>query len=109
MTAAVADYRAGKAQAAGFIVGQVMKASRGQANAALVQAGISPGDLAACGIASQRGTDFVWDASTGLPLANAITWQDLRTQSLERELRGWLYKPVRPKSAGARVAPPRVS
>ena len=35
--AAVADYRAGKAQAVGFIVGQVMKAIRGQANAALVQ------------------------------------------------------------------------
>jgi aspartyl-tRNA(Asn)/glutamyl-tRNA(Gln) amidotransferase subunit B len=35
--AAVADYRAGKAQAAGFLVGQVMKATRGQANAALVQ------------------------------------------------------------------------
>ncbi len=38
--AAVADYRAGKAQAAGFLVGQVMKASRGQANAALVQAAL---------------------------------------------------------------------
>ena len=35
---AVADYRAGKAQAVGFLVGQVMKATRGQANAALVQA-----------------------------------------------------------------------
>jgi aspartyl-tRNA(Asn)/glutamyl-tRNA(Gln) amidotransferase subunit B len=34
---AVADYRAGKAQAVGFLVGQVMKATRGQANAALVQ------------------------------------------------------------------------
>jgi aspartyl-tRNA(Asn)/glutamyl-tRNA(Gln) amidotransferase subunit B len=32
---AVADYRAGKAQAIGFLVGQVMKATRGQANAAL--------------------------------------------------------------------------
>ena len=31
---AVADYRAGKAQAVGFLVGQVMKATRGQANAA---------------------------------------------------------------------------
>jgi len=56
---------------------------------ALERAGISAADLAACGIASQRGTDFVWDARTGLPLANAITWQDLRTQPLERELRGW--------------------
>jgi aspartyl-tRNA(Asn)/glutamyl-tRNA(Gln) amidotransferase subunit B len=34
---AVADYRAGKAQAVGFLVGQVMKATRGQANAAVVQ------------------------------------------------------------------------
>ena len=38
--AAVADYRAGKAQAIGFLVGQVMKATRGQANAALVQAAV---------------------------------------------------------------------
>ncbi len=38
--AAVADYRAGKAQAAGFLVGQAMKATRGQANAALVQAAL---------------------------------------------------------------------
>jgi aspartyl-tRNA(Asn)/glutamyl-tRNA(Gln) amidotransferase subunit B len=30
---AVADYRAGKSQAMGFLVGQVMKATRGQANA----------------------------------------------------------------------------
>jgi aspartyl-tRNA(Asn)/glutamyl-tRNA(Gln) amidotransferase subunit B len=35
--AAVADYRAGKGQAVGFLVGQVMKETRGQANAALVQ------------------------------------------------------------------------
>jgi aspartyl-tRNA(Asn)/glutamyl-tRNA(Gln) amidotransferase subunit B len=35
--AAVADYRAGKDAAVGFLVGQVMKATRGQANAAMVQ------------------------------------------------------------------------
>ncbi|MEO5704103.1 MAG: Asp-tRNA(Asn)/Glu-tRNA(Gln) amidotransferase subunit GatB [Candidatus Limnocylindrales bacterium] len=34
--AAVADVRAGKPQAIGFLVGQVMKATRGQANAAVV-------------------------------------------------------------------------
>ena len=38
--AAVADYRSGKAQAVGFLVGQVMKATRGQANAALAQAAV---------------------------------------------------------------------
>jgi aspartyl-tRNA(Asn)/glutamyl-tRNA(Gln) amidotransferase subunit B len=35
--AAVADFQAGKAQAIGFLVGQVMKQTRGQAKAALVQ------------------------------------------------------------------------
>jgi aspartyl-tRNA(Asn)/glutamyl-tRNA(Gln) amidotransferase subunit B len=35
--AAVADYRAGKGAAVGFLVGQVMKATRGQANAGMVQ------------------------------------------------------------------------
>jgi aspartyl-tRNA(Asn)/glutamyl-tRNA(Gln) amidotransferase subunit B len=38
--AAIADVAAGKPQAIGFLVGQVMKASKGQANAALVQAAI---------------------------------------------------------------------
>jgi aspartyl-tRNA(Asn)/glutamyl-tRNA(Gln) amidotransferase subunit B len=37
---ALADVRAGKAQAIGFLVGQVMKATRGQANAGVVQAGL---------------------------------------------------------------------
>jgi aspartyl-tRNA(Asn)/glutamyl-tRNA(Gln) amidotransferase subunit B len=37
---AVTDYGAGKAQAVGFLVGQVMKATRGQANAALVQTAV---------------------------------------------------------------------
>jgi aspartyl-tRNA(Asn)/glutamyl-tRNA(Gln) amidotransferase subunit B len=38
--AAVADYRAGKSRAVGFLVGQVMKATGGQANAALAQAAV---------------------------------------------------------------------
>ena len=37
---AVADFQAGKEQAIGFLVGQVMKATGGQANAALVQAAV---------------------------------------------------------------------
>jgi glycerol kinase len=56
---------------------------------ALQQAQCRPADIAACGLASQRDTDFVWDARTGQPLANAITWQDLRTLSLEADLAHW--------------------
>lgn len=56
---------------------------------AVIQAGIAPGDIAACGITCQRNTDFVWDAETGKPLANAITWQDLRSRALLAELQNW--------------------
>jgi aspartyl-tRNA(Asn)/glutamyl-tRNA(Gln) amidotransferase subunit B len=38
--AAVADYKGGKSEVIGFFVGQVMKATRGQANAAVVQAAV---------------------------------------------------------------------
>ena len=38
--AAVGDFRSGKVQAVGFLVGQVMKATRGQANAAVVQTAV---------------------------------------------------------------------
>ena len=62
---------------------------RGAIAEALARAGIRAADLAAAGVASQRDTDFAWDARTGRPLANAITWQDLRTIPLETELRDW--------------------
>ena len=38
--AAVADYRAGKAEVVGFLVGQIMKATRGRANATLAQVAV---------------------------------------------------------------------
>jgi glycerol kinase len=56
---------------------------------ALRAAHCAPSDVAAIGIASQRGTDFIWDARTGQPVANAITWQDLRTLPLIEELDKW--------------------
>ncbi len=56
---------------------------------ALADAGATPADILAIGIASQRDSDFVWDAVTGQPLGNAITWQDLRTTPLVEELDRW--------------------
>ncbi len=56
---------------------------------ALRSAHCAPADIRAVGIASQRGTDFVWNARTRQPVANAITWQDLRTQSIIEELEAW--------------------
>jgi glycerol kinase len=56
---------------------------------AMAQAHCKPGQIAACGIACQRNTDFVWDARTRRPLTPAITWQDLRTESLVKQLTAW--------------------
>src|SRR3954467_3120701 len=49
------------------------------ARQALQRAGLAAGDLAALGITNQRGTVVVWDRVTGLPVTNAIVWQDRRT------------------------------
>lgn len=56
---------------------------------ALQAAQCEPSDIAAIGIASQRGSDFIWDARTGRPIANAITWQDLRTLPIIEALNAW--------------------
>ncbi len=56
---------------------------------ALQAAQCEPSDIAAIGIASQRGSDFIWDARTGKPIANAITWQDLRTLPIIEALNAW--------------------
>jgi glycerol kinase len=46
--------------------------------AALRNGGLKPGDLAAIGITNQRETTVVWDRRTGVPLYNALVWQDTR-------------------------------
>jgi glycerol kinase len=46
---------------------------------ALREAGISPKDLRAIGVANQRATTVVWEKKTGRPIHAAIAWQDTRT------------------------------
>ena len=48
-------------------------------------------DIAAVGITNQRETTVVWDKNTGVPIANAIVWQDRRTAGYCDELKrmGW--------------------
>jgi glycerol kinase len=53
---------------------------------ALDNAGLVAADLAAVGITNQRETTVVWDRETGRPYANAIVWQDTRTDRIAAEL-----------------------
>ena len=48
----------------------------------LEKAGLSSRDVAAIGITNQRSTSLLWDKKTGIPIYNAITWQDTRTAHL---------------------------
>ena len=54
---------------------------------AITRVGISGRDLAAIGITNQRETTIVWDAETGIPVYNAIVWQDRRTSAFCDELK----------------------
>src|SRR5699024_10813827 len=50
------------------------------------EAGIQFIDIAALGLATQRSTAVAWDKNTGIPVHNAIVWQDLRTNERSMEL-----------------------
>ena len=52
------------------------------AKEALRKAGITPGQIASIGITNQRETTVVWDKQTGIPIHNAIVWQDRRTADI---------------------------
>ncbi|TFC28671.1 glycerol kinase GlpK [Cryobacterium sp. TMT2-18-3] len=49
---------------------------------ALAKANLTRHDIAAVGITNQRETAVVWDRHTGIPVYNAIVWQDTRTQPI---------------------------
>jgi glycerol kinase len=53
---------------------------------ALSKARIIPEQVAAIGVTNQRETTVVWDRQTGLPVYNAIVWQDTRTDEICNEL-----------------------
>jgi glycerol kinase len=62
---------------------------------AMIKAGLTAADIAALGITNQRETTVVWNRRTGKPYANAIVWQDVRTEGLvdglteKYGLQGW--------------------
>ena len=47
---------------------------------------VDPNRVAAIGITNQRETTVVWDKETGIPVYNAIVWQDKRTSEICNEL-----------------------
>ncbi|NBO49267.1 MAG: glycerol kinase, partial [Chitinophagia bacterium] len=63
-------------------------ASQGSvAKEALLKYSLKAEHIAAIGITNQRETTVVWNKKTGLPIYNAIVWQDRRTASYCDELK----------------------
>jgi len=57
------------------------------AKTVLQQCKLQACDIKAIGITNQRETTVVWDRQTGLPIYNAIVWQDRRTAGICDELK----------------------
>ncbi len=53
---------------------------------AMTKADLTSSAVAAVGVTNQRETTVVWDRKTGRPYANAIVWQDTRTDGIVAEL-----------------------
>ncbi|HET7190258.1 MAG TPA: glycerol kinase GlpK, partial [Gemmatimonadaceae bacterium] len=65
----------------------IWSSQAGVAAEALTKANAKASDVAAIGITNQRETTVVWDRITGVPICNAIVWQDRRTAGICDRLR----------------------
>ena len=75
------------------------------AREALRRGDLRPHDIRAVGITNQRETTLLWNRRTGVPLHNAIVWQDRRTESLCQQLREQGHEPRVQALTGLRLDP----
>lgn len=54
---------------------------------AMSKAGITAKEIVSIGITNQRETTVIWDRDSGLPIHNAIVWQDRRTADICESLK----------------------
>ena len=65
---------------------EIWENTRAVSAAALGKVDLTEKDIAAVGITNQRETALVWDRTTGVPVYNAIVWQDTRTDGICHDL-----------------------
>ena len=66
---------------------EIWSTQLGVAAESVLRAGLRTHDIDSVGITNQRETTIVWDRETGLPVYNAIVWQDRRTAGYCDKLR----------------------
>ncbi|HAL83385.1 MAG TPA: glycerol kinase [Mucilaginibacter sp.] len=78
---------------------EIWSTQAGVAAEATVKIGINGKNIKAIGITNQRETTIVWNRETGLPVYNAIVWQDRRTAAFCEKLKNeGLTEPIRAKT-----------
>ncbi|MEM4717674.1 MAG: glycerol kinase GlpK [Desulfurococcaceae archaeon] len=65
---------------------------------ALKKSGINPRRIVSIGVTNQRETVVIWDWRTGLPVYNAIVWQDRRTAREVDYLREHYFDTIRERT-----------
>jgi len=83
----------------------IWHSQRDTAQQVLAQCGLKPSDIRGVGITNQRETTLLWNRHTGLPLHNAIVWQDRRTETLCQQWREQGLEPVVQQRTGLRLDP----
>ncbi len=66
---------------------EIWQSQLATAHEVLAKAALTAQDIAGIGITNQRETTVVWNRRTGLPIYNAIVWQDRRGEPLCAQLR----------------------
>ena len=74
--------------------GEIWASVERAGRAALAEARVTGGEIAAIGITNQRETTIVWDRATGAPIHPAIVWQCRRTAPLCDRLRAEGVEPL---------------
>ncbi len=71
----------------------------------LALSNVSANNIAGIGIANQRETTIVWNKATGIPIANAIVWQDRRTTEFCQKLKNKGLEPLFNQKTGLLLDP----
>ncbi|BAU54984.1 glycerol kinase GlpK [Mucilaginibacter gotjawali] len=78
---------------------EIWSSQAGVAAEVTAKFGINGTNISAIGITNQRETTIVWNRETGLPVYNAIVWQDRRTATFCDHLKNeGLTEPIRSKT-----------
>ena len=84
---------------------EILQSVREVCQGAVDCAKIPVNEIAAIGITNQRETTVIWDRETGIPIHNAIVWQDRRTASFCEGLKSEGLEPLFTQKTGLLLDP----